>query len=153
MNDLKLSDNIIRYNIPINYEEDINRTSLVLLVELMGNKFICNRNSDEYISCIKNKEKGLNSIRNSPKKIWTVWMDESLEKAKNIYNKICSDNITEEDIKQIKNLIERFNNCAKSFYTDTDKLSLYPIESELIYNNLKTISNIFKFYYEQYTNK
>ena len=105
---------------------------------------------DEYISCIKNKEKGLNSIRNSPKKIWTVWMDESLNKAKNIYNKICSDNITEEDIKQIKNLIERFNNSAKSFYTDTDKLSLYPIESELIYNNLKTISNIFKFYYEEF---
>lgn len=105
---------------------------------------------EQYISCIKNKEKGLNSIRNNPKKIWTVWMDESLEKAKNIYNKIYSDDITEEDIKEIKYLIERFNNCAKSFYTDTDKLSLYPIESELIYNNLKTISNIFKFYYEEF---
>lgn len=108
---------------------------------------------EEYKECLKDKKKGLNSIRNSPKKIWTVWMDESLEKAKNIYNKIYSDNITEEDIKQIKYLIERFNNSAKSFYTDTDKLSLYPIESELIYNNLKTISNIFKFYYEQYSNK
>lgn len=104
---------------------------------------------EQYISCIKNKEKGLNSIRNNPKKIWTVWMDESLEKAKNIYNKIYSDDITEEDIKEIKYLIERFDNSAKSFYTDTDKLSLYPIESELIYNNLKTISNIFKFYYEE----
>lgn len=108
---------------------------------------------DEYLSCIKNKEKGLNSIRNNPKKIWTIWMDESLKKANNIYDKIYSDNITEEDIKQIKYLIERFNNSAKSFYTDTEKLSLYPIESELIYDNLKEISNIFKFYYEQYTNK
>lgn len=108
---------------------------------------------EQYVSYIKDKQKGLNSIRNSPKKIWTVWMDESLDKAKNIYNKIYSDNITEEDIKEIKYLIERFDNSAKSFYTDTDKLSLYPIESELIYNNLKTISNIFKFYYEQYTNK
>lgn len=105
---------------------------------------------EQYISCIKNKEKGLNSIRNNPKKIWTVWMDESLEKAKNMYNKIYSGDITEEDIKEIKYLIERFDNSAKSFYTDTDKLSLYPIESELIYDNLKKISNIFKFYYEEF---
>lgn len=106
---------------------------------------------DEYNNCINNKVKGNNSLRHlrhNKSNIWTSWMQEGLDNSKEISNKIFLYEkkqyiINTSDIENIEKLSKRLKESQSTFYKNTDKYSIYPIQSEAIGNNLILLSKLF----------
>ena len=93
-----------------------------------------------YIKDIKDHKPGNNCIRNKilgGQHIWSSIMDTNLNEIKQIINKLWlvdknKYNITETDINNIRIQNKHLSANIKVFHKNTDKLSLYPIQSERI---------------------
>jgi len=107
---------------------------------------------EEYLECIRQNKTGNMSLRHriiSGHHIWDNHMEDTLYKTKQLtnllykksYNKINTDDV----IKLIGNLALSRDN----FYKKTDSLSIYPIQSITIRDNLNTIIEILSRYDKQ----
>lgn len=103
----------------------------------------------EYKECINKKQKGDKNLRNMYYKgshIWTDVMENTLNRIKQITNKLFlmykhKYRLKYEDIDEINILINRIDDIKRIFKNKTDQLSIYPIQSELIYDNFDYIKN------------
>lgn len=103
----------------------------------------------EYIYNKNNKLRGDKSLRNMYYKgshIWSDDMENTLNRIKQITNKLFlmykhKYELKNEDINEIKILINRIDDIKRISKNRTDQLSIYPIQSELIYDNFDYIKN------------
>ena len=107
---------------------------------------------EEYQDSIMKGEKGNKGLRNLIKYnsagsyVWTSWMQESLDNSKryaNILYKMDKNNgsMSVNDKDKLLLLIKRLGETKKTFKKNTDDYSIYPIQSELIGENLTIIKS------------
>lgn len=108
---------------------------------------------EEYCSIKRDNKRGDKSLRcaimynKAGAHIWSGIMQDSIDRAKQITNKLyLADKnryiMTDDDMNEIKLLVKRLNEVRDVFYKNTDGLSTYPVQAEIIYDNINEIINI-----------
>lgn len=108
---------------------------------------------EEYCKDKQDNKHGMKSLRHAPMynkngaNIWSNVMQNSIDRAKQITNKLyLADKnrykLSNDDMKEIMLLIKRLNEVKEIFYKNTDGLSTYPVQAEIIYDNINDIINI-----------
>lgn len=107
--------------------------------EYMGTTF------EEYKKNIQEGKRGNMSLRNRMlhnSHIWSDWMESSIRNVKDITNELWKGNyIGGYDIERTINMLGK---TRDAFVKNTDNLSLYPIQSELVRDNINDIINILR---------
>lgn len=110
---------------------------------------------EEYKNAIKLKQHGTDNLRNKylrDKHLWSNWMESTLQKCKTIANLWYSKKINTIEKEEIERTIKMLNQTKNVFKKNTDNLSLYPIQSEIVVNRLTDIANILYKYNEERKN-
>lgn len=111
---------------------------------------------EEYLEYKKLGKKGPYGLRNTilynsgGLRVWSSWMEECIDNCKTLCNELYMKNKHNTpmtfDSYKIRLLLNRLDDVKRVFKQNTDKYSLYPIQSENICKNLelirKTISEI-----------
>ncbi len=102
---------------------------------------------EEYLDAKKKNERGSMSLRNRilhGSHIWSDWMEFTLQRCKDIANLIWADSIETMSKESIELIIKRLGQTRDVFVKNTDNLSIYPIQSELIRDNINDIIKILR---------
>lgn len=111
---------------------------------------------EEYQECIKTNTRGNGSLRNMIRNSMHVWnpvMEKYFKELKDVVNMIYlvkknKHKFNKDDIDKISVIINKVRDIKTVFKKNTDDCSIYPIQSECIYNNLTFISK----YLQKYMN-
>ena len=102
---------------------------------------------EEYLDAKKKNERGSMSLRNRilhGSHIWSDWMEMSIKRAKDIANLLWADSIDTISKENIETIIKGLGQTRDAFIKNTDNLSLYPIQSELVRDNINDIIKILR---------
>ena len=102
---------------------------------------------DEYKDAIKEHRHGNMSLRNRVIRgshLWSDWMEMTIQRTKDIANLLWADSIDTMSKKDIELVIKGLGRTRDAFVNKTDNLSIYPIQSELIRDNINDIINILR---------
>ena len=107
--------------------------------EYMGTTF------EEYKKNIQEGKRGNMSLRNRMlhnSHIWSDWMESSIRNVKDITNELWKENYIGSN--EIERTINMLGKTRDAFVKNTDNLSLYPIQSELVRDNINDIIKILR---------
>lgn len=107
--------------------------------EYMGTTF------EEYKKNIQEGKRGNMSLRNRMlhnSHIWSDWMESSIRNVKDITNELWKENYIGSN--EIERIINMLGKTRDAFVKNTDNLSLYPIQSELVRDNINDIIKILR---------
>ena len=107
--------------------------------EYMGTTF------EEYKKNIQEGKRGNMSLRNRMlhnSHIWSDWMESSIRNVKDIINELWKENYIGSN--EIERTINMLGKTRDAFVKNTDNLSLYPIQSELVRDNINDIIKILR---------
>lgn len=102
---------------------------------------------EEYLDAKKKNERGSMSLRNRilhGSHIWSDWMEMTIRRTKDIANLLWADSIDTMSKESIKTVIKGLGQTRDVFIKNTDNLSLYPIQSEIVRDNINDIIKILR---------
>ena len=102
---------------------------------------------EEYLDTKKKNERGSMSLRNiilHGSHIWSDWMEMTIQRTKDIANLLWADSIDTMSKEDIETVIKGLGQTRDVFIKKTDNLSLYPIQSELVRDNINDIIKILR---------
>lgn len=102
---------------------------------------------EEYLDTKKKNERGSMSLRNRilhGSHIWSDWMEMTIQRTKDIANLLWADSIDTMSKEDIETVIKGLGQTRDVFIKKTDNLSLYPIQSELVRDNINDIIKILR---------